>query len=150
MSSEISGLVQTSLNLGILQTKEDAVVMSFSVRSSIGTEKDEVVSRMKCLIETLGGTVTCKGDYPAWEYRKDSPLRELMVAIYEEQTGKKPVIQALHAGLECGLFAGKLEDLDCISFGPDILDIHTPAERMSISSVKRTWEYILEILKRLK
>lgn len=150
MSSEISGLVQTSLNLGILQTKEDAVVMSFSVRSSIGTEKDEVVSRMKCLIETLGGTVTCKGDYPAWEYRKDSPLRELMVEIYEEQTGKKPVIQALHAGLECGLFAGKLEDLDCISFGPDILDIHTPAERMSISSVQRTWEYILEILKRLK
>jgi dipeptidase D len=72
-----------------------------------------------------------------------------MEAIYEEQSGKKPVIQALHAGLECGLFAGKLQGLDCVSFGPDIFDIHTPAERMSVSSVQRTWEYVLEILKRL-
>lgn len=150
MSSEISGLVQTSLNMGILSTKDSEVTMSFSIRSSIGTEKRELQNRIDCLMEILGGSVTYAGDYPAWEYRKDSPLRELMVTIYEEQYGKKPEIEAIHAGLECGLFAGKLEDLDCISFGPDIFDIHTPAERMSISSVKRMWTYVLEVLKRLK
>ena len=73
-----------------------------------------------------------------------------MSEIYEEQTGRKPVIQALHAGVECGLFADKIPDLDCVSFGPDIKDIHTPAECMDIASVERTWNFLLEILKRLK
>lgn len=149
MSSDIEGLVQTSLNLGILKTTEDEVSMSFSVRSSISSEKDELTSVLKCLMESLEGSVTCSGDYPAWEYKKDSELRELMVRIYEEQTGKKPVIQALHAGVECGLFAGKIQELECVSFGPDIVDIHTPAERMNVESVKRTWEFLLEILKRM-
>jgi len=150
MSADVEGLVQTSLNLGILETREKEVVFSFSVRSSVGTEKEEVVNRMTCLMESLGGKVECKGDYPAWEYRKDSPLRDLMVRVYEEKYGKKPVIQAIHAGLECGFFSGKISDLDCVSFGPDMKDIHTPNERMDAASVKRTWEYILEILKESK
>ncbi|MDE6233725.1 MAG: aminoacyl-histidine dipeptidase [Lachnospiraceae bacterium] len=150
MSSDIEGLVQTSLNLGILSTSEEEVSMSFSVRSSISTEKDELVSRLKCLMEALGGSVTCSGDYPAWEYMRDSELRELMVQIYEEQNGRKPIVQAIHAGVECGLFAGKISGLECVSFGPDIKDIHTPAERMDVESVKRTWEYLLEVLKRMK
>ncbi|MBD5137025.1 MAG: aminoacyl-histidine dipeptidase [Lachnospiraceae bacterium] len=149
MSSDIEGLVQTSLNLGILTTSEEEVSMSFSVRSSISTEKDELVARLKCLMEALGGSVTCSGDYPAWEYMKDSGLRELMLQIYEEQNGRKPIVQAIHAGVECGLFAGKISGLECVSFGPDIKDIHTPAERMDVESVKRTWEYLLEILERL-
>ena len=149
MSSDIEGLVQTSLNLGILSTSEEEVSMSFSVRSSISTEKDELVARLKCLMEALGGSVTCSGDYPAWEYMRDSELRELMVQIYEEQNGRKPIVQAIHAGVECGLFAGKISGLECVSFGPDIKDIHTPAERMDVESVKRTWEYLLEILERL-
>ena len=94
--------------------------------------------------------MTCTGGYPAWEYRQDSPLRDLMIQIYEEQYGKKPVVQALHAGVECGIFSGKLEGLDCVSFGPDMKDIHTPKESMDVASVKRTWDYTLEILKRLK
>lgn len=150
MSSDIEGLVQTSLNLGILSTSEEEVSMSFSVRSSISTEKDELVARLKCLMEALGGSVTCSGDYPAWEYMRDSELRELMVQIYEEQNGRKPIVQAIHAGVECGLFAGKISGLECVSFGPDIKDIHTPAERMDVESVKRTWEYLLEVLKRMK
>lgn len=150
MSSDIEGLVQTSLNLGILSTSEEEVSISFSVRSSISTEKDELVARLKCLMEALGGSVTCSGDYPAWEYMKDSELRELMVQIYEEQNGRKPIVQAIHAGVECGLFAGKISGLECVSFGPDIKDIHTPAERMNVESVKRTWEYLLEVLKRMK
>lgn len=150
MSRDIEGLVQTSLNLGILTTDGHNVSMVFSVRSSVTTEKEELVSRMECLMEALGGSVECSGGYPAWEYKKDSALRELMVAVFEEQNGKKPVIQAIHAGVECGLFAGKIKNLDCVSFGPDIKDIHTPSERMDAGSVKRTWEYLLEVLKRMK
>lgn len=150
MSHDIEGLVQTSLNLGILSTKDEEVSLSFSVRSSIGTQKDELVSRICCLMEALGGTVTCQGSYPAWEYRQDSPLRDLMVRIFEKQYGRKPVIQALHAGVECGLFSDKIPELDCVSFGPDMKDIHTPKESMDVESVLRTWNYTLEILKALK
>lgn len=150
MSADIPGLVQTSLNLGILETQDDRVEMSFSVRSSVSTQKEELVSRLVSLIGLLGGTVTCKGDYPAWEYNRDSRLRELMVTVFEEQYGHKPVVQMIHAGLECGLFAEKLPGLDCVSFGPDMIDIHTARERMSIASVQRTWKYLLEVLKRLK
>ena len=150
MSHDIDGLVQTSLNMGILATRDDEVVLSFSVRSSLGSEKEELVAKLRCLTESLGGYVSCTGDYPAWEFRQNSELRKLMSEIYEEQTGRKPVIQALHAGVECGLFADKIPDLDCVSFGPDIKDIHTPAECMDIASVERTWNFLLEILKRLK
>lgn len=150
MSHDIDGLVQTSLNLGILKTTESEVMFSFAVRSSVETEKTELVNRICCLMEMLGGSVTCAGNYPAWEYREDSPLRELMVQIFEEQYGKKPVIQALHAGVECGLFSGNLPGLDCVSFGPDMKDIHTPKECMDVESVQRVWNYTLEILKRLQ
>lgn len=150
MSDDIKGLVQTSLNMGILETKDDNVTMSFSVRSSVGEEKDNLVSQIRTIIEKLGGTTECSGDYPAWEYKKDSELRRLMVDIYKKQTGKEPEVQAIHAGVECGLFAGKISNLDCVSFGPDIYDIHTTKERMSISSVERIWKYILEILRSLK
>lgn len=150
MSRDIEGLVQTSLNLGILKTEEKEIVIGFSVRSSLKSEKEELIARLKCMMEVLGGYITCAGDYPAWEYKENSKLRELMIQVYEEQYGSKPVVQAIHAGVECGLFAGKIEGLDCVSFGPDIYDIHTPRERLDIASVKRTWEYVVEILKRLK
>ncbi len=150
MSHDIEDLVETSLNLGIVKMDEKELLCSFALRSSVATEKAELVSRLKCLFESLSGSVTTFGDYPAWEYRQDSPLRDLMASIYHEQTGKEPIIKALHAGLECGLFASALPGLDCISFGPDILDIHTPMERMSVDSVARTWELVLETLKRSK
>ena len=181
MSHDIEGLVQTSLNLGILKITQidrrygykhnsgewyyqmakidqryayvhysTEVSLNYSVRSSISTEKEEVINRIKCLAEALKCTITCQGDYPAWEYKKDSPLCRLMTEVFEEQYGKKPVVQAIHAGVECGLFAGKLPGLDCVSYGPDIKNIHTPQESMDVESVRRTWEYTLEILKRLK
>lgn len=148
MSGNISGLVQTSLNLGILSSSDTEAVFSFAVRSSVETEKDELVERIKCLIETLGGNITCSGAYPAWEYREDSPLRELMINIYEKQYGKKPIVQAIHAGVECGILLSKLPGLDCVSFGPDIKNAHTPKESLDAASVLRTWNYLLEILKR--
>ena len=150
MSADIPGLVQTSLNLGILKTADSAVEMSFAVRSSVSTEKEELVSRLENLMEVLGGTLENTGDYPAWEYKRDSKLRDLMVEVFEEIYGRKPVVQALHAGVECGLFSGAMPGLDCVSFGPDMQNIHTTSESMSVASVQRTWAYTLEILKRLK
>ena len=150
MSFQMKGLVQTSLNLGIMKTEKDHVSLSFSVRSSVESEKRALLDKMACLTKTLGGTVTTNGDYPAWEYLENSPLRDLMCRIFEEQYGRKPIVEALHAGVECGIFAGKIPELDCVSFGPDMKDIHTPKESMDVESVKRTWEYLLEILKQLK
>lgn len=150
MSSNIEGLVESSLNLGILKTTDTEVVLSYCVRSSIASRKQEMLDKITSLTELLSGYVTLTGDYPAWEYRQDSPLRDLMKDIFTEQYEREPVIQALHAGVECGLFAGKIPDLDCVSFGPDMKDIHTTNESMDVESVKRTWEYTLEILKRLK
>lgn len=150
MSFAMEGLVQTSLNLGILKTEAAEVTASFSIRSSVETEKKALVAEIRCLMDSLGGSVTNQGEYPAWEYRQDSPLRDLMVEVFREQYGREPVVQALHAGVECGLFAGKLPGLDCVSFGPDMQDIHTPKESMNVESVKRTWYYILEVLKRLR
>ena len=150
MSNDIPGLVQTSLNLGIIAEKEDTVQLCYSVRSSMSSEKGLLIDRIYSLAEFLGGTCTTDGQYPAWEYRKDSPLRDVMVEVYEEFYGKKPLVQTIHAGLECGIMAEKIPGLDCVSFGPDILDIHTTKERLNIASVERTWKLILEVLKRLK
>ena len=150
MSRDIPGLVQTSLNLGILTTDANTVQASFCVRSSVATQKEMLVARLRCLMAQLSGTVTVSGDYPAWEYRKDSPLRERMVAVFREQYGRDPKVEAIHAGVECGLFAGKLPGLDCVSFGPDLTEIHTCRERMHIASVQRVWRYTLEVLRRCK
>ena len=150
MSGEIPGLVQTSLNLGILETAEEALSACFSVRSALGSQKEALKDRLACLMEELGGTVEYSGDYPAWEYREESPLRERMVQVFREQYGREPRIEAIHAGVECGLLAGKLPGLDCVSIGPDLLEIHTPRERMSIPSVQRVWVFLLEVLKRSK
>ncbi len=150
MSQDIEGLVQTSLNLGILTSDADNVTFIFSVRSSKADEKTQLISQMEALMESFNGNVTQTGDYPAWEYLKESKLKDLMVNIFKSKYGYPPEIQAIHAGVECGLFVGKMPGLDCISYGPNMQNIHTPNERLSISSVKRTWEYTLEILKQLK
>lgn len=150
MSMDIPGLVETSLNPGIMKLLEEEFQLNFSLRSSITSRKYEMLDRLVFLTEFLGGEVETFGDYPAWEYRAQSPLRRLMADTYRDVFGKEPVIQAIHAGLECGIFSGKIKDLDCISFGPNNYDIHTPKERLSISSVQRVWELILEFLKRAK
>ncbi|MBD5539808.1 MAG: aminoacyl-histidine dipeptidase [Lachnospiraceae bacterium] len=149
MCEEPEGLVQTSLNLGIMKLEEKGLQTAFSLRSSVAKEKEELKERVCSLIEKYNGLVTTTGDYPAWEYKKESPLREKMIAVYEKQYGKKPLVLSLHAGLECGILAAKKPGLDCVSFGPDILDIHTTRERMSISSVERVWEFLVEVVEEL-
>ncbi|MBQ9458832.1 MAG: aminoacyl-histidine dipeptidase [Oscillospiraceae bacterium] len=150
MSADIEGLVQTSLNLGILNTEEDCVKASFSVRSSIDSQKQMLLDMLRCLTERLGGGMGVTGDYPGWAYRAESPLRDLMAKVYTEQYGKQPKIEAIHAGLECGLFAGKLDGLDCVSLGPDMEAIHTPGEKLHIASTRRTWELLVETLRQMK
>lgn len=108
MSMDLPGLVQTSLNLGILQTETASMTATFCVRSSVSSQKEMLHSRLKRLAEQLGGELRVTGDYPAWEYRADSPLREKMVELFREQYGKEPQVEAIHAGLECGILAGKL------------------------------------------
>ena len=131
-------------------TKEDEISLTFSVRSSVASEKEELYERLVCLTESLGGKVNRSSDYPAWEYVEDSKLRILMGDTYCEMYKKEPVMEVIHAGVECGLFSEKMPGLDCVSYGPDIFDIHTPQERLSISSTKRIYEYTVEVLKRLK
>ncbi len=148
MSTEIEGLVETSLNPGIMTLEDDAFQLCFSVRSSVTSRKYDLTERLAFITEFLGGEVETHGDYPAWEYQAVSPMRKLMAETYEDLFQEPPKLQAIHAGLECGIFSGKLEGLDCISFGPDNYDIHTPQERLSISSTQKVWKLLLEFLKR--
>ena len=150
MSQDIKGLVQTSLNLGILKLDETTFSVTFCVRSAVATQKEMLFDRLHCLTEQLGGTVEITGTYPAWEYRRESALRDRMTEVFRAQFGKEPRIEAVHGGLECGLLCGKLPDLDCVSTGPDLANVHTPREQMSISSVQRMWEFVLEVLKQSK
>lgn len=147
MSVNIEGLVETSLNMGILELNEKELHMQFAVRSSVGSARDALTARIRNLVEYVGGKLEVTGVYPAWEYKKDSVLREDAARIYEQMYGKAPRIEAIHAGLECGILAGKIEDLDGISIGPDMLGIHTFEEKLSISSAKRVYEFVLEVLK---
>ncbi|MDE7428097.1 MAG: aminoacyl-histidine dipeptidase, partial [Lachnospiraceae bacterium] len=146
MSKDVEGLVETSLNLGILALEEEGLHLQYAVRSSVDQEKENLCRQMSDIAGKSGAAVSVKNPYPGWAYRKDSPLREKMVQIYEDMYGKPPVLQAIHAGLECGILAGKLPGLDCVSIGPDLFDVHTAQESMSIASVKRVWEYLLTVL----
>ena len=150
MSADMPGLVQTSLNLGVLVTEEAAVHATFCVRSSVESQKRMLVERLTRLAEVLGGGASVSGDYSGWAYRPDSPLRDLLMEVFREQYGREPKVEAIHAGVECGIFAGKLPGLDCISLGPDLTEIHTCRERLHIASVQRLWALMLETLKRMK
>lgn len=152
MSADVPGLVQTSTNLGRMYMEEesDSFVCSFMPRSSVNSQKDEVIERITALGTALGATIEIPSSYSAWEYRPESPLRDIMVEAFKNVYGEEPKIAALHAGLECGIISGHMPWLDCISFGPDLKDIHTPRERMYIHSVERTWRLLRETLKRIR
>jgi dipeptidase D len=148
MSKDIPGLVQTSLNLGIAKLG-DRFSLTTATRSSVNAEKVELLDQLKKLADMYGASYATQGDYPAWEYKKDSKLRDTMVKIYTEMFGKEPEVVAIHAGLECGLLSEKLPGLDCVSIGPEMHDIHTSREKLGIASTERTWKFILEVLKNL-
>ena len=147
MSMAVPGLVETSLNLGILELTSEQLYAQHAVRSSVTTKKQYVAQQLESMAETFGGKLEIKGEYPAWEYQEHSVVRPKVIALYKALYGKEPVVEGIHAGLECGLLAAKIPDLDCVAMGPDILDIHTPSERLSISSTKRVYEFLVEYLK---
>ena len=150
VSAEIEGLTESSTNLGVVKTNENDVEYHSAVRSSVFSLKEEIVERNKSLTEILGGTFTTNAGYPEWPYKTDSKIRHICKEVYSKMYGKEADVVAIHAGLECGLFKEKLGDLDMISFGPDIFDIHTPNEHLSISSTHRCYEYLLEVLKEIR
>ena len=150
MCGYMEGLVETSCNLGITRLTPEGLACSASVRSSVATEKKALADKIAYLTEFLGGEYKAEGDYPSWEYKQDSRLRLYMVDVYEKLFHVKPQVRVIHAGLECGLFYEKIPGLDCVSLGPDMKDIHTTEEQLSISSVQKVWEYLLEVLKNMK
>ena len=146
MSQEIEGLVETSLNLGILKREGEHVSFGFAVRSGIDSERDKLSANLKLIADKYSCEAEFYSEYPAWEYKKESKLREKMSSVYKDMYNKEMIVTAIHAGLECGLFCGKIKGLDCVSFGPDMFDIHTPKERLSISSTERMWNFLLCVL----
>ncbi len=140
---------QTSLNLAIFKLHDDSFTVDALLRSSVNSERLALAERLWQLAEKAGGSAETSGSYPAWEYLPDTELEHRASSAYHSLTGKAPVIQTIHAGLECGILAAKAPQLECISIGPDLFDIHTPRERLSLSSAKLTWDWLLAILKAL-
>ena len=148
MSADFPGLVQTSLNLGTMGLEEDGLHFSISVRSCIASQKTMMVQKVRAIVASARGSVAERGDYPGWQYAKESVLREDILAAYQAVTGKEGRIEATHGGLECGLFIEKIPGLDAVSAGPELVDIHSPQERLNVASVGRVYEMTCELLKR--
>ena len=146
MSLALEDLPETSLNIGVVTTTGDGIVVSSGIRSSVGSRRDMMLDQINVIAEATGATVRVSGLYPAWEYNEKSVLRERAMRVFERMSGRKAVIRGTHGGLECGIFHEKIDGVDIVSFGPDIHDMHTPGERMSISSFGRTWDFLLRLL----
>jgi dipeptidase D len=146
MNPDIEGMVQTSLNLGTAYINGPMLTYKYLIRSNTASGKQLLVEYVRAFVRYLGGTMTTASDYPAWEYRKDSKLREVAYRSFCKVYGQEPEITSIHAGLECGILSGKMPDVDMISFGPTLADVHTPNERMNVASAQRTWACLLEIL----
>lgn len=149
-SRKLEGVVETSLNMGVVETREDCVRILFQIRSSVETRKHQIKEQVEVCTKLTGGEGRVTGEYPAWQYDPNSELRQIMVDTYKELYGKEPVVSAIHAGLECGLFLGKRPDLDCVSFGPNLMDVHSVNEALDLASTQRSWEYLKAVLKNCK
>ncbi len=152
MSRDFEGLVQTSLNMGVLKLTDSELKFSYSVRSSIASEKHDLVDKIESVLALAfpEARIDLHGDYPSWEYKRDSSLREVIMAAYKETTGKEGIVAGTHGGLECGIFSESIKGLDCVSMGPNLAEVHSPREMLDIPSVERLWELMKDILKRLK
>lgn len=145
-SMDIEGLVETSLNMGIMTQDGESLKMSFAVRSSIESAKHYLTDRVLLFVDMLGGNCEIKGDYPGWAYNPKSDLRETFIKVYREMYASEPVVEAIHAGLECGLFTKKIDGLDSISIGPNMHNVHTSEETLEVGSVQRTWEFLCRVI----
>ena len=145
-SMEIEGLVESSTNLGVVKTENNIMSFESAVRSSVATLRENINNKTKLIADYVGANFENTDGYPAWEYAKDSKLEQLCIDVYEKLTGKKPIITAIHAGLECGLLLDKMPGCEAISMGPDMFEVHTPNEHVSITSIKNVWDYLVKVL----
>lgn len=150
LSRELEGLVESSLNLGIVATECEKVDLMFYIRSSVNSKMEEMKETIAAWANMLGGSNDEAGEYPAWMYQKESRIRPLLANTYKELFGKEPEITTLHAGIECGLLSGKKPSLDCVSFGPNLHDVHSVKEKLDIASTERTWKLIQAVLEKCK
>ncbi|MDO4530707.1 MAG: aminoacyl-histidine dipeptidase [Bacillota bacterium] len=150
MDTNMEGLVESSSNIGIVRTEEDHIFIDNAVRGSVESRKETICRKIELLGELCGAKVVGVNDYPGWQYNPNSELLSIFKDAWTEHFGAEPKVVAIHAGLECGLFAKKIPGLDLISLGPDMHDVHTPDERLSISSTIRVWDYLKAVLKKLK
>lgn len=146
MSNDVPGLVESSNNLGVLSYEGDTLIFSSAIRSSVRSLKDEIGLRMQRIAELAGAEQELVADYPEWEYKVNSPIRDLMATIWKDKYGKDIEVDAIHAGLECGLLKEKVGDIDMVSLGPNLYDVHTPEEKMSIGSVARVYDFLVDVL----
>jgi dipeptidase D len=150
MSAKMVGLVESSNNLGVIETKENEIFIINGIRSSVRSLKDEIIDRINEISNLVNAKNEIKANYPEWEYKTESPIRDLMIDIYKKLYNKTLKVDAIHAGLECGLLKAKVGDIDMISLGPNMYDVHTPNEHLSISSTERVYEFLCEVLKEIK
>jgi len=150
MSKDLEDLVESSLNLGVLEQSDESIKLTISARSSVDSIREGIARALEALAELVGATSARTGEYPAWQYEEDSKIRDLCVSVYKEVTGHDAQVRAIHAGLECGLLREKLPHTDMISFGPNVHDVHTPDENLSISSVANTWAFLTAVLAKSK
>lgn len=150
MSKDIDGLVQTSLNNAIIEEKEDNIEIITSIRSASSSSLKEILTVLETIAKRTGGAIEEKGAYPAWQYDENSKIREKALKVYKDIFKEEGQISAIHAGLECGLLKEILPETDMLSFGPNIYDVHTEKENISIQSVSNVWKFLVELLESLK
>ena len=150
MSHNIPGFVESSLNLGYVWSEKNDLKMGVLIRSNTSTGKTLIVQRLSSFAEYIGGKAEYMADYPEWEYKADSPLRDIMSRVYKDVYNDEALVCGIHAGLECGILSDKLKNADIVSFGPDIENAHTTGERLNIESAQRCWKYLKAVLKELK
>ncbi len=150
MSRDIEGLVQTSLNNAIVEELDDTLKIVTSVRSASSSSLREVLNMLEIIAKRTGAQSEEEGNYPAWQFEEDSKIRDKSLDVYKTLFKKEAQVSAIHAGLECGLLKEILPDVDMISFGPNLYDVHTEKEHMSISSAQRVWSFLIALLESLK
>ncbi len=149
MSAEIDNLVETSLNLGILQTNDNSISLLTSLRSNKQTALLALADKINLFFSKVSCNVETSGFYPPWEFKSGSKLQKIYIEAYQNVSGETPKVEAIHAGLECAVFASKIEDIDCIAIGPNLYDVHTVNEKLSISSTEKVFNILIEVLKNL-
>ncbi len=149
MSNKLEGMVETSLNLGVLTTGENSIVFNYAIRSNVASKKIDLINKIRLVGEAINANFRVNSDYPEWEFKPESRLLDIAKSVYKDFSGKEAEVQAIHAGLEPGVFLKEMPEVEAISIGPDMFDVHSPDERLDIGSAKRMYDYVLQLLKQI-